>query len=403
MPETTTGTSRRLSTRLLAAGFAASIALSGGIATLALTSTADAAPISVVAVANPAETQKAADWIAAQWTADQSKLTGGVLADAVLALAASESHDTELDAMLTKLKSEAKDYAYNSGTAGKLAIVAAAVGDDPRDFGGVDLIDMIITDLDTDPTAGYSFSLALAVLGLTRNGVEVPADALSQVIDKQDPSGAYGYIETWNDNTFVADPDATAMMIAALISLGDTPGATDALAKSKAWAASNTTPEGYWANYSPLNTTGLMVASLDDDGTDVTKASAWLKGYQLADGGFGATLEATTSDMMATTQAILGVAGVSYATVELVEETTSGTPTVSTPPVSSAPVPSVSVSGAPVPSVSASSGTPVVTVSATPARPTGLPETGDAGTPAALWVTLAFGAVTAGALVSRRR
>ncbi|MGJ6981276.1 LPXTG cell wall anchor domain-containing protein [Aestuariimicrobium soli] len=396
-----TRTERRLSTRLLAAGFAASIALSGGIATLTLSS-ADAAPISAAAVSNPAETQKAADWIAAQWSSDPSKLSGGLLADAILALVASESHQTEVAAMVAKLKSTAADDAYNAGSAGKIALVAAAVGADPKDFGGVNLIDVITTDLTADPSAGYSFSLALAVLGLARNGVAVPDSALAQVFSQQGTTGAYGYVETWNNNTFVEDPDATAIMIAALRSLGDTPGAADALAKAEAWAVANTTPEGYWTNYSPLNTTGLMAAALADGSTDVTKATAWLKGYQLADGGFGASLDATSSDLMATTQAILGLAGVSYATVELVEGSSSAP--VSSAPVSSAPVSSAPVSSAPVSSAPASSGTPSVTItSATPKRPTGLPDTGAEGTPAALWVTLAFGAVAAGALVSRRR
>lgn len=383
---------RRLTTRLLAAGFAASIALSGGFAIVGQ-SHADAAPISIAAVANPAETQQAADWIAAQWTADQSKLTGGSLADAILALAASESHQTEVAEMVAKLKLEAKDNVGSAGITGKLAIVAATVGADPRSFGGVDLIATLTTQLEADPTAGYSFALALAVLGLTRNGAEVPDAVLTALLEGQSPEGAFGYVETWNDNNFVADPDTTALAIAALRTLSDDAEVAAALADAEAWAEANRTEGGYWENYSPINTTGLMAGALADGGADVTASTSWLASKQLADGGFGASLDSDVSDMLATTQAILGLAEVSYATVELVQGSESSAP-VTSAPVSSAPVTSAPVTSAPASSSS---------VTVTPSRPTALPSTGDAGTPAALWVSLAFGAVTAGALVSRRR
>ncbi|WP_022910715.1 prenyltransferase/squalene oxidase repeat-containing protein [Aestuariimicrobium kwangyangense] len=391
-------------TRLLAAGFAASIALSGAVAAGSLT-TAEAAPITVAAVTNPAQTQQAADWIAHQWASNPAQFTAGNLEDAILALASSESHSDVVAEMVDTLLPLAVDNSYNAGSAGKLALVAAVVGKDPRSFGGVDLIDVTTTSLATDPTAGGSFGLALAVLGLTRNNVDVPAAALAEVVSQQGPDGGYGYIETWNNNTFVTDPDSTALMISALLTLdgnGADPSITTALTKAQAWAKQNTTAPGYWDNYSPANTTGLMAAALDDAGVDVQAATTWLKGIQLGDGGFPAALDSTDSNLMATNQAILGLAGASYATVTLVAGDSTSTPSA---PASSAPASSAPVTSAPAsPDPTSSAPSPSVTVSSTPTtRPIGLPDTGDEGTPAALWVTLGFGAVAAGALVARRR
>ncbi|CAI9406859.1 prenyltransferase/squalene oxidase repeat-containing protein [Aestuariimicrobium sp. T2.26MG-19.2B] len=391
-------------TRLLAAGFAASIALSGAVAAGSLT-TAEAAPITVAAVTNPAQTQQAADWIAQQWASNPAQFTAGNLEDAILALASSESHSDVVAEMVDTLLPLAVDNSYNAGSAGKLALVAAVVGKDPRSFGGVDLIDVTTTSLATDPTAGGSFGLALAVLGLTRNNVDVPAAALAEVVSQQGPDGGYGYIETWNNNNFVTDPDSTALMISALLTLdgnGADPSISTALTKAQAWAKQNTTAPGYWDNYSPANTTGLMAAALADAGVDVQAATTWLKGIQLGDGGFPAALGSTDSNLMATNQAILGLAGASYATVTLVAGDPTPTPSA---PASSAPASSAPVTSAPAsPDPSSSAASPSVTVSSTPTtRPIGLPDTGDEGTPAALWVTLGFGAVAAGALVARRR
>ncbi|WP_203569078.1 LPXTG cell wall anchor domain-containing protein [Aestuariimicrobium ganziense] len=364
--------------RLLAAGFAAVVALSA----VSAAPTAQADPIRVVAVANQDQTHAAADWIAAQWKANPESFNAGVLSDSILALAASETQQGVALQMLDELKARAAGYATGPAPTAKLALVAAVMKVDATDFGGVDLLAALDKGLAADPTAGGYFGPALAILGLARNGVDVPPAVLEAGLAAQGPSGAFGYVETWNDNAFAEDADITGMMIAALLTIPDAPGAAEALEKALAWASSQTIDASYWASYSPANTAGLLGSALEDAGTDVSRTLAWLVGQQLDNGAFAASLDGTTANLMATTQAILLLAETSYATVTFV-------PAEVSPPVD--PDPGQNQTD-PSPSPSTTDET----------KPVKLPSTGDADGLAGL-ITIVLVATAGGTVFARRR
>ncbi|HSN42734.1 MAG TPA: hypothetical protein VLR88_01600, partial [Propionibacteriaceae bacterium] len=311
-----------------AAGFAAVLALSAQ----ALPTVAHAAPAVAPAVrfvAAPADSSSAsmaADYLVTQFV-DGPYLTSAFTlspdqsgtADAILGLAASGTHQTETLAANKWLQSQAESFAINAGRAGKLAIVASAMGDDPTNYGGVDLIAIITTAFAATPDLGDAFSQSLAIIGLGRAGVDVPQAAVDALIASQDASGAFGYVDDWTDPTtpaFVASPDTTGMALMALVSLPEAPATRASIDKAIAWAAATRLPAGYWDAWSPSNSAGLLGGALLDAGEDVSATITWLEGQQkLAGGGLPASLNGTDPESMATAQGMLLLAGASLNSV----------------------------------------------------------------------------------------
>jgi hypothetical protein len=220
-----------------------------------------------------------------------------------------------LASIRTYLTKQADSYSATSAyAAAKLAIFASAVGDDPTHFGGVNLADRILAGADANGRLGTSssfpFGQALAMIGLKRSGGTVTPAMINYLVGQQLSSGAWGFGSS-------ADPDATSLALIALSSRVITPdAATDAAVnKATSWAASVKKPAGYWDNYSPVDSTSLMVSALTMHGISVDDSLAWLAGKQLSNGGFSNTLTGTNADQMATASAMFALAGTSYATV----------------------------------------------------------------------------------------
>jgi hypothetical protein len=133
---------------------------------------------------------------------------------------------------------------------------------------------------------------------------------LANLVAGQDPSGAFGY--TYG-GTFYPDYDTTGLALEALVAAH---GDSQAIAKAIAWALAEQTKAGYWPNpYSPVDSTGLLGSGLEFAGTSAGNALTWLRSQQLADGGYPASLDATTSNVMATADAMWLLAGSSFVTV----------------------------------------------------------------------------------------
>lgn len=387
--------------RLMAAGFAVSVTLVP-LSTAAVQASAAPVPVRVVQVANASQSAAAADFIASAWQAKPSSFDAGGLSDAILALASSETHQVEAQQMLAQLEKSAPAYATSAGKAGKVALAVAAMRGDITNFGGLDLASVITTQLDKDPTGGGTFTLSLAILGLQRGGEPVPNSAVLALQKMQDASGAFGY----DFGGFTADPDTTAMAIMALIGLKDADSQA-ALKRAVAWATSQQKAVGYWDNYSPVNTTGLLGAALIDAGVPQPKATAWMINQQKVAGGKGLpnVIDGTEPNLMATVQGILLLSGISYASVTVVPaDDATATPTVTTSP-------SVTPSATTQPSATSEpTATDVVTDSIAPtsAAPTtkpttptnALPRTGDQDGLLPLVLVASVGA--AGAVALRR-
>lgn len=256
---------------------------------------------------------KAAAFIAANLPSSDDGV--GTLIDAALGLAAPStcSWVPQILDLVEQIEAGAPAYVKDQpGRAAKLSILVSALGLDPHDFAGLDL-PKLVTDGATDGLIGPfpgAFAQSLAIIALVRADVAVPANMVTGLLSFQEAtSGAFGF--EWSG--FNADPDSTALAIQALIAVG---GHGDAVAKALAWATSVQTPAGYWDNFSPVDSTGLLASSIALAGGDATSALAWLAGKQLADGGFPNALEAgTDANLASTVAAQYAAAGTSLLTI----------------------------------------------------------------------------------------
>ncbi|MBI4900688.1 MAG: LPXTG cell wall anchor domain-containing protein [Actinobacteria bacterium] len=240
--------------------------------------------------------------------------------EAALALTATRSCDysSTLSALVASIQSQAADYVgTDPARAANLAILAVAVGQNPNSFGGLNLMSILAAGTQADgQVGGYpsSYVQALAVIAYVRAGQPVPAAVLANLVAGQDPSGAFGY--TYG-GTFYPDYDTTGLAIEALHAA---PGDATVIAKAVAWAQAEQTSAGYWPNpYSPVDSTGILGSGLVFVGASAGNALTWLNTQQLADGGFPASLNGTTSNISATADAMWLLTGSNLVTVSRVQ------------------------------------------------------------------------------------
>jgi hypothetical protein len=299
-------------------------------------SSASASPSTTIsaAAASSAPTKSAEVLRAATYLSKNLPTTDdgtGTFVSAALALSAAQSCDysAAIAVLVASIKSQAADYVGNDPVrAANLAILAIAVGDDPASFGGLNLLPLIAAGTQPGGQVGaYSSSYAqsLAVIAYVRAGQPVPAAVLANLVAGQDASGAFGYTYS---GTFYPDYDTTGLAIEALSAAH---GDSAVIAKAVAWALSEQTGAGYWPNpYSPVDSTGILASGLQFSGVSVGKALSWIQAQQLADGGFPASLDSTTSNVMATADAMWLLAGSNLVKVSSLRcSATNADPTVS--------------------------------------------------------------------------
>lgn len=361
----------------------------------------------------------AARWVAANLAAGEVADYAPTTADALIALAAGQDPSTtdEVATLLEALKVTGPDYAAESvDGAAKLVIALDAVGEDPRTFlPGVDLVRVVADGVKPDGSFGAyvsPFSLGLGATALARTGEPVPAVLVEKLATFQLEDGSF----SWGPD---GDPDVdmTALGMLALMAADE----TTMLGEAIDWAAQAQQADGSWVSWNIVNATAILGASLTTAGIDTADAVAYLEGEQQSSGAF---LNGTREDMMATVQATLLLAGVSYldvawdptatapspepsatpepsVTPEPTAEPTTGPtaqPTVTpTAEPTATPVPTTSVSATPVPAATPAPGTTV-----TPVNGDKLPQTGTATEP---WFVAAAAVVAlagAGLLLARR-
>lgn len=222
------------------------------------------------------------------------------------------SYAPTLRRLAQRLENNAKSYIYandelNPARAANLAIAVEALGLDSRSFAGYNLQSLIKKGLPANGQIGPSksaFSQSLGIIALKRGAATIPVTLLTNLLGQQDDSGAFGY--TFNGD-FTADPDTTALSLLALQAVGQLkPQVNSAVA----WAKDAQTADGYWENYSPVDSTGLLGSALAANGENVSEAKTWLGSVQHDDGGFPNSLDAgTESDAMATANALYLITG----------------------------------------------------------------------------------------------
>ncbi|MCX2968543.1 MULTISPECIES: prenyltransferase/squalene oxidase repeat-containing protein [Streptomyces] len=294
----------------------------------------------------------------------------GLTIDGAYALAATGLDNATLRAMVDFLQQGGQDAQGRTvhdwtgvggehptaGSLGKTALLAQMVGRDPRDFGGHDLITALAEAVCTAPSAApdrscaargaYThapsvFAHSLALVAQVRAGEEEAAtEPVAYLLSLQHGHGAWPSLIPDSGDS---DVDSTAMAAMALDLVGG-PEADRAVDAALEWIAEQQYPDGGFpgAAGNSVNSAALAVQglSLDADAypREIADARAFLAAQQNADGGFNVAAQGQRgSDLRASTQAVGGATGASFATLTRSLAGTSPqplpTPTASTPPI----------------------------------------------------------------------
>lgn len=253
-------------------------------------------------------------------------------ADFGFALQKAGGHQDTVDALTATVASRAHDewYTYTDPTSGvttlyagslaKTAAFAQAVGADATDFGGQDLVAMLEDTVSiVPPTTGRvqdennaygdtnMFGQAYAVQVLDAAGSTAAAPTLAYLLGQQCSEGwfrldfsARDAVDQTCDGDASAKPDtdATAMALAAMMSLHDD-ALVPAIDKAEAWLLETQYKNGAWdgRQNSPepnANSTGLVGSVLAElgDTAAASKAAAWVRAHQLTNVGDCTTYKA---------------------------------------------------------------------------------------------------------------
>lgn len=271
----------------------------------------------------------------------------GMTIDGAYALAATGTDNTALRAIVDFLDKGGKDgkgrgihdwtmigtkYA-GGGFLGKTAVLAEAVGRDPRDFGGQDLIGALAKAVCPAKTptprpcaakgnytyATSVFSQSLGVMAQVRAGeTAAAAEPIAYLKSLQEPSGAWPSLIGEKSD---AEVDSTAMAAMTLDLLPDA-ASQAAVDKALAWLAGRQLADGGFpgASGNSVNSAALAVQGLSLDATKyaggIAKARKFLASQQNADGGFNVVKGSQPgSDVRASTQAVGGATGISFGTL----------------------------------------------------------------------------------------
>ncbi len=339
-----------------------------------------------IAGAAPSQSQirnQASAWLTAQVTSDGALISAysgdpdpASTAQGVLALAGSGGDPATVAKMIGYLEAHVEDYVAPGGAAdspGALAwliLDAVATGGDPGDFGGVDLVARLeATQQPTglfgtgDPTYDGAFRQGLSLIALDAVG-ETNSAGVDWLRTQQCADGGFVAFRTdttvacpaVDPSTFTGeDTNSTALAAMALHDSGDQSAAAAAIA----WLDRVRTPQGGFAYLGDPsqamdgNSTGLVLLALTTvNGTPDSQAVAALASLQVPEsgdaadrGGIAYQPQGTQvfPDLMATIQALLGLAGQALpftpAPPVTSSTTTTTTTTTTVAPVSSSTIP----------------------------------------------------------------
>jgi len=231
-----------------------------------------------------------------------------------------------------------------AGTIGYLIMLAGAVGEDPRDFGGVDLIARLEASYGTyedglygpeDPTFDGVLRQSLALLALLSAGVAPNPEAIIWLQNQQCDAGAsdpasVGGFPAYRDPTedcpapsvttyTGAETDATAVALQYLAA-ESLPGASEAATFLLGVQSAGGGFPWYLGDVDSPNSTALAIGGLTAAGEQAAAdaAVAWLVDQQIGCdaanptdvGAFTSSYSDGGPDQFATRQAVIGVTGV---------------------------------------------------------------------------------------------
>jgi hypothetical protein len=206
------------------------------------------------------------------------------------------------------------------GIAAKVALAALALGRDPRDFGGADLLSAVQAGYDSSLGlfGGGTFDSALCVLALSLAGDPLPEGALDGIRATRLDDGSYAF----NGDTTPGsgDSNTTALVVQALAAAG----ASGDLAPSLEYFRATQNADGGWTYQKPsafgeetdANSTALVIQALVAAGEtlgDWGDPIGALLALQGESGALAFNASTPGDNMLATTQAIPALAGVDFA------------------------------------------------------------------------------------------
>lgn len=289
--------------------------------------------------------QASLDYIRTQQAVDGTfaGFGAGSTADAVIALVTASvgpagftnGGASALDG-LTKLAPEA---AKDAGVAGKFVLAALLAGQNPRTFGGTDLVATIEQSLDS-ATGRYGKDVtthALALLALHAANAPINAATVGALETLQLPDGGWSF-----DGTAVtgSDTNTTAIALQALVAAAPTSAAR---AKGIAYLHTQQNADGgfpysqasQFGNASDANSTALSIQAIVASGEDMagwTKEGATpharLLAFKNASGAFRFQDQPPDDNQLATYQAIPALLGMTF----VVTATSSGDNAVASSP-----------------------------------------------------------------------
>lgn len=237
------------------------------------------------------------------------------------------------------LETQASTYSSGSAaSAGKLALAVASVGQDPRSFNGVDLVDVLSDTLAYDNSSDLwyygtitnTYDQSYAILGLLAAG-EVPSATMvvTTLVDLQDDtSGGWKYDDgMWS----AVSPDDTGLALQALAAVRSritdtvTINTIDtSMAAGVGYLAENQQTNGGWSSWGTPNSdsTAYAIQGLLAAGEDPS-ASPWvqqghtpydaLRSFQKPDGPFVYAWDYPTDNLMSSSKAVPALLGVHLA------------------------------------------------------------------------------------------
>jgi hypothetical protein len=225
------------------------------------------------------------------------------------------------------LESKAGDFAgEDPARAGKLTLVAAISNAEPTNFGGVDLIDLLLSSYYKPIQGGFTnltgtygitntYFQAFPILGLIAAGETVPGNARQTLLELQQPDGGWKYDlaeSAWNTTT----PDNTGIALQALVAAG-VPLNDSSIVSATNYLRTTQDETGGWGN---PNSTAYAIQGLLAIGEDLEKD--WLKNshspsdalssFQKVDGPFVFGWDYPSDNFFATRQAPPALLGMHY-------------------------------------------------------------------------------------------
>lgn len=321
-----------------------------------------AAPSASAATSN---SDAAASYLAGQLAASNNTFTVGTYpdyglsADAILALAATGTATTQATAAVDAFRSKVGDYttygdARFAGATAKAALVAETAGENPRAFGGQDLVSSLqklegasgrFSDDSTFGDYSNTISQSLAIIALHRAGAPVDDKAVSYLLSLRCADG--GFKMQPADAGCTSDSDGTSFAVQALSAVGGHQGDVTKSAQYlvRRQGADGGIGGGVSTSGANANSTGLAAVALRLAGDTVhaAKATAYVKALQLGcdvPASLRGAISYNTADhrtalkskepvgneVRSTTQAVLALTSASYLTTTL--QGTAATPTI---------------------------------------------------------------------------